>query len=407
MRRVCFRTVGASAAAVACRAEIGITSELMLTETERVALFPVLGRMTYLNTAWRGPISAPAAEAARRYIDDLSQRGVTAFDDWQSTWNDTRAAFAGFVGADVDEVQFLANATESLSRVTLGIDWRTGDHAVVPERDYPGVARPVLDLRRRGVQVTAVAPRADGSMPAVDLLAAITPRTRLVAASHVDFRTGYLIDAASLAAGCRARGVLCVLDMVQSIGQVAIDVQAIGVDFATFDGRKWLNALDTLGVLYVRRESLGALTPHTLGLYSVPKPYDFETPDQPLAEGAQRFQLGAPAMPQVYAMQAALRLQVELGPERIRARVAELAAETRAMAKAHGFDAIGHDWPAGTHSGITTLKRTGKLATSGLAGKLAAANVAASARQGILRLSPHFYNISADLERLFDVLSGS
>ena len=379
----------------------------LLTESERTRLFPVLADYTYLNTAWRGPVSAPAAAAAKGYIDDFSRRGVMAFDDWQRVWNDARATFAAFVSAQPGEIQFLANATDALTRVTLGIDWKTGDHVIVPARDYPGVTRPVLDLRRRGVDVALVPARQDGSMPAQELLAAITPRTRLVAASHVDFRTGYRMDAAALAAGCRARGVLCVLDMVQSVGAVETDVRAIGCDFATFEGRKWLNALDTLGVLYVRRESLGKLTPHTLGLYSVPEPYDFETPDQPLAEGAQRFQLGALAMPQVYALQAALKLQGDIGPECVRSRVAELGLELRRAAADRRFSVIGNDWPTAAQSGIVTLRREGVLASSGLGAKLAAAKVAASARQGILRASPHFYNTSADLERLFDVLSGS
>jgi len=380
----------------------------ILDQLQRVALFPALGQMTYLNTAWRGPISRPAADAAKRYIDDLALRGVTAFDDWQQTWYATREAFAAFVGARTDEIQFLPNATEAFSRIALGLDWQPGDHVVVPGRDYPGVARALNDLARRGVQVTNVPTRPDGSVPAQDLLDAIVPRTRLVAASHVDFRTGYRIDAAVLSAGCRARGVLCALDMVQSIGCVAVDLRAAGPDFATFAGRKWLNGLDTLAALYVRTESLSALTPHTQGTYSVPRPYDFEHPDQPLAPGAQRFQLGAPSMPQVYALQAALKLQVEVGPARILARVAELATEFRAAAADAGFAVIGNDWPVQNQSGIVTLRRQGKLAEAEgvdtLGARLAAAKVAASARQGILRVSPHFYNNSADLQRLLQVL---
>lgn len=380
----------------------------ILDQLQRVALFPALGQMTYLNTAWRGPISRPAADAAKGYIDDLALRGVTAFDDWQRVWFATREAFAGFVGARADEIQFLPNATEAFARIALGLDWQAGDHVVVPGRDYPGVARALNDLARRGVQVANVPTRPDGSVPARDLLDAITPRTRLVAASHVDFRTGYRIDAKQLSAGCRARGVLCALDMVQSVGAVPIDLHAIGVDFATFAGRKWLNGLDTLAALYVRADALEALTPHTQGTYSVSRPYDFEHPDQPLAPGAQRFQLGAPAMPQVYALQAALKLQTEIGPARIAARVAELASELRARAADAGFEVIGNDWPAENQSGIVTLARRGKLAEApgadALGARLAAVKVAASARQGILRVSPHFYNNSADLERLLQVL---
>lgn len=376
----------------------------MLSNADRIRLFPVLGRMTYLNTAWRGPISTPAADAAKGYIDDLALRGVTGFDDWQKVWYAARDEFAAFVNAQPAEIQLLPNATEAFARIALGIDWRAGDHAVVPARDYPGVARVLNDLARHGVELANVPTRPDGSVPAEDLIAAINPRTRLVAASHVDFRTGYRMDAAKLAAGCRARGALCALDSVQGVGAVPVDVKQWDVDFATFEGRKWLNGLDTLGVLYVRQGSLAALTPHTLGTYSVPSPYDFETPNQPLAPGAQRFQLGAPAMPQVYALRAALKLQLELGPNKIIARVAELNRELRTMASAHGYSVIGNDWDPANQSGIVSIRREGKLADVGLGAKLVAGKVAASARQGILRVSPHYYNESADLKRLFEVL---
>lgn len=379
----------------------------MLSNAERIRLFPVLGRMTYLNTAWRGPISTPAADAAKGYIDDLALRGVTGFDDWQKVWYAARDEFAAFVNAQPAEIQLLPNATEAFARIALGIDWRAGDHAVVPARDYPGVARVLNDLARHGVELANVPTRPDGSVPAEDLIAAINPRTRLVAASHVDFRTGYRIDAAKLAAGCRARGALCALDSVQGVGAVSVDVKQWNLDFATFEGRKWLNGLDTLGVLYVRQGSLAALTPHTLGTYSVPSPYDFETPNQPLAPGAQRFQLGAPAMPQVYALRAALKLQTDLGPQKIIARVAELNRELRTMAAAHGYSVIGNDWDPANQSGIVSIRREGKLADVGLGAKLVAGKVAASARQGILRVSPHYYNESADLERLFEVLGAS
>jgi len=377
----------------------------LISDSARVAMFPVLGQMTYLNTAWRGPISVPAADAAKGYIDDLALRGVTGFEDWQKVWYAARDEFAAFINARPIEIQFLPNASEAFSRIALGIDWRAGDHAVVPARDYPGVARALNDLARHGVELANVPTRADGSVPAEDLIAAINPRTRLVAASHVDFRTGYRIDAEKLANACRAKGTLCALDMVQSIGAVPVDVAAIGLDFATFAGRKWLNGLDTLGALYVREGSLEALTPHTLGTYSVPSPYDFENTEQPLAPGAQRFQLGAPAMPQVYALRAALKLQNDLGPGRIVARVAQLNAELRALAADSGHSVIGNEWPTENQSGIVSLRREGRLADVGLGAKLLAAKVAASARQGILRVSPHFYNNSADLRRLFEVLA--
>ncbi len=368
-------------------------------------MFPVTTEWAYLNTAFRGPVSAAAAEAAKGYIDSLSRRGVTAWQEWQQTWDDTHAAFAAFIGADRGEVQVLANATDALTRITLGIDWKPGDHAVVYERDYPGVVRPLLDLRRHGVQVTLVPERENGLRDVADLLNACTPATRLVAASWIDFRTGFKLDAAALAAGCRERGVFCVIDAVQALGAIAVDARAIGADAMTFAARKYMNSLDALGALYIRADAIERITPHSRGTYSVQQPFDFERMDQPPADGARRYMLGAPAMPQVYALQAALELQRDAGPQAIQKATAELAAQTRALAAAAGYRTFGDDWPQGGLSQIVSIRRFGRLADERLAERLTQARVAASVRSGILRVSPHWYNTRNDLERLFEALT--
>jgi cysteine desulfurase / selenocysteine lyase len=372
-----------------------------LSQSEREQLFPVTREWAYFDNARRGPISAPAAAAATRYINGLRDGGVTGWAEWQRVWDETHAAFAKFIHAEVSELCFLVNATESFARVTLGIDWKPGDHAVVPARDYPGIVRPILDLRRRGVEVTLVPDRPDHSRPVDDLLAAITPRTRLVAASWVDFRTGWKLDAKALSHGCRKRGVLCAIDAVQAVGAMPIDIHDLGCDFATFAIRKYLCGLDTLGIFYVRRESLNKLTPHTLGLFSVANPFDFEAMEQPLAPDAKRFMLGTPALVQVYSLQAALKLHDEHGAI---ARAAEVAEMTRSGIRKAGLAAHGDEWPDHGRSHIIAVKREGRLAAADLQERLSAAKIAASARQGILRISPHWYNTQADLQRLFAAL---
>ncbi|MDH5642295.1 MAG: aminotransferase class V-fold PLP-dependent enzyme, partial [Nitrospira sp.] len=277
----------------------------LVSDSHRRELFPVTREWVYLNHSWRGPVCAPSAKEARDYIDQLSRDGVEPFEQWRERYFEERARFAVFIGAEPGEIAFTANATDAFARVTLGLDWAPGDHVVAPAADYPGVTRPLLDLRRRGVEVTLVPPREDGSMPAEDLLAATTVRTRLVAASHVDFRTGYRLDVKALCSGCRARGVLSLIDAVQSVGCLDLDVKTIGCDFATFAARKWLLGLDTLGLLYVSSARLNDLTPHVLGTYSVERPLDFDDFEQPLAEDARRFQPGLVPAAQIFALGAA------------------------------------------------------------------------------------------------------
>ena len=146
------------------------------------------------------------------------------------------------------------------------------------------------------------------------------------------------------------------------------------------------------------------MQPHTLGLFSVENPFDFERVEQPLAPGSKRFALGTPSMVQVYSLKAALELQAKYGEDKVFARVEEVAGETLEMASEAGFKAFADDWPEPNRSQIVVLKREGKLAAIELQDRLNAAKVAASARQGILRIAPHWYNNRTDLQRLFEVL---
>jgi cysteine desulfurase / selenocysteine lyase len=364
------------------------------------AMFPVTANWAYLNNAHRGPLSVPARAAVDEYLDTLMLNGVAAWEDWHKVWQATNAAFADFVGAPHGSTQFLANASDAFSRVTLGLDWRKGDHTVVPEFDYPGVARAVLDLKRKGVNVTLVKARADGLLTADDLLNALAPETRLLAASWVDFRTGCKLDVSRLAAECRERGVFCAIDAVQAVGAIPFNVAQVGADAMTFASRKFLNGLDALGALYVRPESMHLLTPHTQGVYSVAKPYDFDALEQPLAETTRRFQLGAPAMPQVYALRAALELQVQTGRKRIAESIGALAAMIRELADKHGVEHLDADWPEGSRSHIVALRTPDDT----LPGRLRDAGVSAALRTGVLRVSPHWYNNAQDVGRLFEVL---
>lgn len=376
----------------------------LISSPDRAALFPVTRDFHYLNNAWRGPISAPAAQAAKAYIDTLATRGVTAWDDWEAAFEGAHTELAQFVGAARDEVQLLANATDAFTRITLGFDWQPGDEVVAPAGDYPGVLRPLLALERHGVIVRLVPMRDDGSVSVAELIAATTPATRLVCASLVDFRTGFLLDATALANACRARKVAFALDCVQAVGVLRLDLHALGCDFATVAARKYLNSLDALGGLYVRRESLHLLHPHSAGTYSVREPFNFQKLRQEWAEGARRFMIGAPSMAQVYSLRAALALQQQVGRDAIQTRVHELANLVETLVPGVGVRALRAAWPVTNRSQIVTLTRPARPFGPDTLEAMKQARVAASVRHGALRVSPHWYNSEADLAALMAVL---
>jgi len=373
----------------------------MLSRAEIEELFPATRKLVYLDTAYRGPLCKPAGDAAEAYLRSISARGSLEIPHYIELLNNCRKRLATVFNAKPEEFVFLANATDAFSRVTLGIDWREGDEVVAPENDYPGVLRPLQDLRRRGVKLVLV-PARDDAVFAEQLLAACTPRTRLIAASHVNFRTGFCLDVSTLCAGAKKMGVLTAIDFVQSAGCLQLDFGALGADFGTFAARKWFCALDTLGIFYVREESLNKLTPHTLGLFSVAEPHNFDALDQPLAPGARRFMLGAPPYIQIAAFDAALELYQRVGAAEVEAAGRALGRTIREGAKT---GCLGESWPAGAQAPIVCLRREGKLADESLGPRLLQRGIVASVRKGIIRVSPHWFNAESDVDRLFDALA--
>lgn len=376
----------------------------MKSRAEIEHLFPATRGYAYLDTAYRGPLCKPARDAADEYLRGVSERGSLEIPRCIEKLNGCRARLAGAFNARPDEFVFLANATDAFARVTLGLDWHEGDEVVAPANDYPGVLRPVLDLKRRGIKPVFV-PAAHDAVTADALLGACTPRTRLIVASHVNFRTGFSLDLSILCAGARRKGILTAIDFVQSAGWQQLDLAALGVDFGTFAARKWFCALDTLGVFYVREDALNRLTPHTLGLFSVAEPHNFDALEQPLAPHARRFMLGAPPYIQIAAFDAALAMYQSAGAADIERRARELGQVARERARAAGMGCLGEAWPQSAQSPIVCLRREGHLADETLRPWLSAQGVVAGVRKGIVRVSPHWFNTERDLSRLFEALS--
>lgn len=369
--------------------------------------FPIAATHTYLDNAYRGALCKAAITAAQAQIEQIAAEGSLSLPPARESLSRLIEEFAAFINADPGEVVFLGNATEALTRVTLGIDWKEGDEIIAPADDYPGVLRPLADLERRGVSLRMVEPTTGGSVTTQALIDAVSARTRLVVASHVNFRHGYRLNVQELAAGCRSRGVLTAIDFVQSVGAVQLDMHAIGCDFGTFEARKWLCALDALGALYVRGDSLRQLTPYSLGLLSVEAPFDFSRLVQPVAAGAARFRLGASSFVQIAALRGALGLLNKVRIGTIERAVLFLNQELRTWASKTPWAVVGPTWSESERSAIIALRLPKDVSESHLTGVLHENKIVASVRDRVVRISPHFFNDGEDLERLANVLTAA
>ena len=360
------------------------------------AEFPVLEQQLYLNHAGVAPTSVRVATAVREWMDDVVGHGVKHERGWEARAERVRGLAARIIGAEPDEIAFVRNTSHGLGLVAEGLDWRPGDEvAVAASIEYPSNVYPWLHLKDRGVEVREIVPR-DGGVTPEAVAAALTPRTRLVAVSSVQYASGYRTDLDAVGALCERAGVLLCVDGIQSVGCIPVDVKRSRVHFLSADSHKWMLGISGSGFLYVAKEVLPRLRPVLVGWRSTTDAWNFHRSHFELRADARKLEEGSHAYTGIYALGAALELLLEVGLPAIEARIRELLTLLDEGLRAQGCET----GPAPEHrAGILTfLPRSGE--PKALADRLSAQEVSLSFRRGRVRLSPHFYNQPEELERL-------
>jgi selenocysteine lyase/cysteine desulfurase len=360
------------------------------------AEFPVLEKQLYLNHAGVSPTSLRVAAAVREWMEDVVQHGVKHERQWEARAEHTRKLAARIIGAQPEEIAFVRNTSHGLGLVAEGLDWRPGDEvAVATSIEYPSNVYPWLHLKDRGVEVREIAPR-DGGVTPEAVAAALTPRTRLVALSSVQYASGHRTDLDAVGALCERAGVLLCVDGIQSVGCVPVDVKRSRVHFLSADSHKWMLGISGVGFLYVAREVLPRLRPVLVGWKSTTDAWNFNRSHFELRSDALKLEEGSQAYTGLYALGAALELLLEVGAVAIESRIRELLASLDGALRALGCDT--GPAPEQRAGILTFLPRSGD--PRALYEWLSERDVNLSLRRGRLRISPHFYNRPEELERL-------
>ena len=220
-----------------------------MTFEEGRALFPVLERIAYLNAGTFGPLPRPVADAVTAGVArDLAEgrTGIPYFEDTIRLRAEVRSQIATLVRAESEQVALTTSTSEGCAIVLRGLGLDRGDEIVTTTDEHFGLLGP---LATSDATVVVVEPDPER------ILAAVTPRTRLIATSQVLWTTGALLPHAEL----RERsGVPVLADGAQSVG--AIPAGANCLDFLTISGQKWLCGPDSTGALVVRDPERLALT---------------------------------------------------------------------------------------------------------------------------------------------------
>ncbi len=370
--------------------------------------FPILQEMVFLNHAGVAPISRPAAAALRRFAD---QAESIAYVDagWYKRAVEVKRAAARLINAESSrEIAFIPNTSSGLSLVANGLDFEPGDNIVIPNVEYPANRYPWENLKRLGVELIEVKQGADGRIHAEDVCDAITNRTRVVSISHVQFASGHRIDLRPISEMVHmAGGYLCV-DAIQSVGVLPVDVQAMGIDFLSADGHKWMLGPEGAGIFYCREELCRLVRPSVVGWMNMVDAENYGDYRFEFQPDARRFEPGSWNLPGIHSLGASIDLLLEVGIEHVWQRVDALTSRFCEGAVEKGYEIFSPRDDPDERSGIVIVNAPERLGGVDnhrkIVNELEKQRIVIALREGRLRVSPHFYNTLEQIDKLIAAL---
>jgi L-cysteine/cystine lyase len=355
-----------------------------MTVDEARAAFPVLERLAYLNAGTFGPLARVTLDAmtAQQAADvEHGRAGKAYFERMLALRERVRTKLAGTIGVEPERLALTSSTTDGCNVVLNGLGLRPGDEIVTTDAEHFGLMGPLLVSEAR-LRIAPVQER-PAEQALETILAEVTPRTRLLALSHVTWTTGNRLPIAELK---EATGLPVLVDGAQSAGAIAVDASPF--DFYTVSAQKWLCGPEATGALYVGAPDQLAVAAPSGFAHARHDPGQRAFEPRP---GAARFDAGWIATASLAGLEAAL----DLRPEWAVVRAAEMTERCREL--------------LGERLEVVTAPGQGTLVSARTPGDPAEAAQRAFAQgvvvrdlpgTGLLRASCGYWTSEDDLERL-------
>jgi selenocysteine lyase/cysteine desulfurase len=308
-----------------------------------------------------------------------------------------RDALAAYLHCKRDELALVRNATEANNIVCNGLDLKAGDEVLLTDQEHPG-GRCCWEQKaaRFGIKLNYVKlPKPPASVEEIvgRFRDALTPRTRIMVFSHITTVTGVVLPVKELCAQARKREVLTHVDGAHAIGQIPLDLHDLGCDFYATSPHKWLLAPKGTGTLYVREELLERL-------WVTIASNEWRNHDLK----AYRFSnFGTSNLSVMVGLKAALDFHQALGPERVYARIHELAKRVRDRVKEYPQLRLANASTDAFYGGLVSFEPV-KGDLKRVLAELAARNVRVAGGPERIRVATHVFTQKTELNAFFDAL---
>ncbi|ESY28199.1 aminotransferase class V-fold PLP-dependent enzyme [Mesorhizobium sp. C386A] len=362
-------------------------------------LFPVVEKMTYLDSGFQAPMSTPVKQALESFVNE-SYETAGPKSVWLERMEATRAKLATLLNATAEEIAFTKNTSEAMNIAANALPLKAGDNVLMIHGDHPNNAYAFLNLKKKGIEIRFIE-MAD-IINGESFHSQIDANTKAISMSYVTFHAGHRFDIESVGRLCKEKNLYFIIDIMQAVGIVPIDAKKVGATFVGCGTHKGLLVPQGLGLLYWDRART-ELEPAYLAAISLNNPpSDFiaRPNDLAVAATAARFEIGNFNLPAIHALDAALDLIAQIGIDNIQAHCFDLGDRLIA-----GMDALNVELVGPRDRSLRAPHiYVAALPADQWMDYFASVDVRVSPERDGIRVSFGMFNNASDVDRLLEVI---
>ncbi len=350
----------------------------------------------YLNHAAVSPLPKTVAEEVAAYIHERSETEINNYKAGLEKTDNLKQKLATLLKTKTERIAFTKSVTDSLNILAQGVEWKRGDRIILNDIEFPANVYPFLNLTNIGVEIDFVKSK-NGIIDIDDIETVITPKTKLLSISFVQFLSGYRADLKTIGELCKKNNIIFSVDAIQGAGVAPLDVKEMQIDFLVGGAHKWMMGLMGLGYLFVTEELQSRIEQRTAGWLSVEDEWNLLDYKLEFKKDASRFHTGTFSMIGITALNAAIEFFNSIGLEEIHKSVISNTEYLIEKLKGIGLTPLLQNVDSNNLSGIVTFPINNAEA---IFENLQQKNIICSLREGMIRFSPHFYNTKDEIDEV-------
>lgn len=363
--------------------------------------FPILKDVIHVGNCSQSAQARRVRNAIDRYLDNWLTVGMD-WDSWVQEVNLAKHEFAKLINADPSEIAVSSCVSESVSSIASSLDYSgKRKKIVVTDAEFPTVNYIWLAHQKYGAKVDVISVNENHVIDIDEYERYIDDNTLITSITQVYYLNGFKQDISKIADIAHSKGSLILVDAYQGLGTEPIDVKKMNIDILTSGNLKYLFGIPGISFLYVNKDLVSMLKPALTGWFGQENPFLFQSRYIDYASDARRFDTGTPPVLNSYAARAGLEIVNEVGVDRIKDRIDMLSAHALNGCLTRNLNCIS-PYDVNKKGGTTAIWVSDKINSNDMEVELRKRNIIASARGDVIRVAPHFYTKSHEIDFVLD-----